>query len=76
MSGGGGVVGRVDRFLGGAPDPVRVSWDDRADGFATSRSRTITPGTLKAGSYRVTLRVEDGGGREMEASHDFTIVGG
>lgn len=73
---GGGVVGRVDRFLGGSRDPVRVSWDDRADGFATSRSRTITPGELQAGSYRVTLHVEDSGGREIEASHDFTVVDG
>jgi predicted Ser/Thr protein kinase len=71
---GGGVVGGVSRFLGGGEDPVRVSWDDRADGFATSRNRTITPGELEAGSYRVTLRIEDSDGRDTEASHDFTVV--
>ena len=73
---GGGVVGGVRRFLGGGSDPIRISWDDHADGFATARSRTITPGQLEAGSYRVTLRVEDSDGRETETSHDFTIVGG
>ncbi len=72
----GGVVGRVGRFFGGGSDPVRVSWDDQADGFATSRSRKITLGELEAGSYRVTLRVEDSGGRQIETSHDFAVVDG
>ena len=73
----GGVVGGVRRLLGRAPDPVdpvRISWDDHADGFATSRSRTITPREMEAGSYRVTLRIEDSGGRQIETSHDFTVV--
>lgn len=73
---GRGVVGRVARFFGGGSDPVRVSWDDKADGFATSRSRTLTLGELEAGSYRVTLRVEDSNGRQIERSHDFTVVEG
>ena len=71
---GGGVVGGVRRFFGGGSAPVRVSWDDHSDGFATSRSRTITPGELEVGSYRVTLRIEDSGGRGIETSHDFTVV--
>jgi predicted Ser/Thr protein kinase len=72
---GGGVVGGVRRFFGGSGDPVRVSWDDQSDGFATSRRRTITPGDLAPGSYRITLRVREGAGRETETTHDFTVVG-
>jgi hypothetical protein len=70
----GGVVGRVGRFFGGGSDPFRESWDDGADGFATSRKRMISPSDLAPGSYRITLQVEDSDGRDAEASHDFTIV--
>lgn len=72
---GGGIVGGVRRFLGGGRDPVRVTWDDRSDGFATARERTIVPGDLEPGSYQITLRVEDSTGRETESRHDFTVVG-
>jgi len=70
----GGVVGRVGRFFGGGSDPFRESWDDEADGFATARERVISPGDLEPGTYRVTVRLEGGDGRDAEASHDFTIV--
>ncbi|MND02801.1 hypothetical protein D3C83_223170 [compost metagenome] len=69
-------MGRVGRFFGGGTDPFRETWGDRADGFATSRARMVSPGELAAGSYRITLSVEDGGGRETEASHDFTVLDG
>jgi predicted Ser/Thr protein kinase len=72
---GGGIVGGVRRFLGGGGAPVRVTWDDRSDGFATARDRRIVPGDLEPGSYRITLRVEDSTGRETESRHDFTVVG-
>ncbi len=71
---GGGVVGRVGRFLGGSSDPVRVSWDDEADGYATVRARTITIGDLDVGAYRLTVTIEDQDGRDEEASHEFTVV--
>jgi len=70
----GGVVGRVGRFFGGGDDPIPVTWDDRADGFATSRTRTVPLVGLEPGSYRVTLRVGDKDGGEVEARHDFTVV--
>jgi hypothetical protein len=47
----------------------------RQDGFATARDRRVAPGDLGPGSYRLTIQIEDGGGRNAEASHDFTIVG-
>ncbi len=71
---GGGVIGRVGRLFGGGSDPFRESWDDGADGFATSRERVIAPGDLEPGSYRITLQVGGGDGRDAEASYDFTIV--
>lgn len=70
----GGVVGGVRRFFGGGNDPVRVTWSDQADGFATARERTIAPGELEPGAYRMTIRIEESGGRETESSHEFTIV--
>jgi predicted Ser/Thr protein kinase len=71
---GGGVVGRVGRLFGGGSDAFRESWDDGADGWATRRERTIAPGALDPGPYRLTLEIEDGRGRDADASHDFTIV--
>lgn len=71
---GGGVVGGVRRFLGGGDDPVRITWDDTSDGFGTARERTIDPGELEAGSYRLILQVEDASGREAEGDQEFTVV--
>ena len=70
----GGVVGRVGRFFGGGSDAFRESWDDEAEGFATTRTRTISPGDLAPGPYRITVNVESSGGRDAEASHEFTVV--
>jgi serine/threonine protein kinase len=71
---GGGVVGRVGRLFGGGRDPFRETWDDEADGFATVRTRAITPGDLEPGAYRVTVGVESRTGGDVDASHEFTVV--
>jgi hypothetical protein len=73
-AGGGGVVGRVGRLFGGGRDPFRESWDDEADGFATARTRRITPGDLEPGAYRVTVAIESDSGDDPDASHEFTVV--
>ena len=70
---GGGVVGRVGRFFGGGRDAFRETWDDEADGFATARTRSITPGDLEPGAYRLTVAIDATSG-DADASHVFTIV--
>jgi predicted Ser/Thr protein kinase len=70
----GGVIGGLSRLFGGGDDPVRLTWNDEADGFATSRSRTIKPGDLEAGSYRLTVRIAGSSGRDFAASHEFAVV--
>jgi hypothetical protein len=71
---GGGVVGRVGRLFGGGRDAFRESWDDEADGFATARTRAITPGDLQPGAYRISIDVESSSGGDPDASHEFTVV--
>lgn len=71
---GGGLVGGVRRLFGGGADPVRLGWDEVSDGFATSRTRTVSPGPLEPGSYQASLRLRDVRGREAEASLEFLVV--
>jgi len=72
---GGGLVGGVRRLFSGRNDLLRMTWEDRADGSATARSRRVDPVDLEPGPYRMDLRLEDDRGRGTEASHDFTVLG-
>jgi len=72
---GGGLVGGVRRLFNGRNDLLRMTWEDRADGTATARSRQLDPVDLEPGPYRLDLRLQDDRGRGTEASHDFTVLG-
>ena len=70
---GGGVVGGVRRFFTGGEDPVRLTWDDEAEGFGTSRVRSLDLSDLDPGAYRLSVAVESDVG-DAEGSQDFTVV--
>ena len=71
---GGGVIGGVRRFFGGGGEASQSSWEDRADGFASVRSRPMSTGSLEPGDYEVTIKIEVDGGREAEVSQRFEIL--
>ncbi len=71
---GAGALGTVRKLLGGSNRPLSVSFDDRTDGSATRRHRSIELGQLEPGSYRVTLVVTDDRGRRRERSHAFVVT--
>ena len=70
---GGGVVGGVRRFFTGGDDPVRITWDDEADGYGTPRVRSVDLSDLEPGAYRLSVTVESDRG-DAEGSQDFTVV--
>jgi hypothetical protein len=62
------------KLLGGGSRPVKVSYDDVADGPRERHHRTIDITDLEAGAYSLTITFSDGSGRIRERRQEFRIT--
>jgi hypothetical protein len=62
------------KLLGGGSRPVKVSYDEVAEGPRERHHRSVDIGELEAGSYSLTITFSDGSGRVRERRQDFRIT--
>ena len=69
-----GGQGGLRRLLGGGSRPVKVSYDEVADGARERYHRSVDVGELEPGTYSLTVSYSDGEGRTRERRQEFRIA--
>jgi hypothetical protein len=64
----------IRKLLGGGSRPVKVSYDEVAEGARERHHRTVDVGELEAGGYSLTITFSDGDGRTRERRQEFRIT--
>jgi hypothetical protein len=73
--GGGSIFGWIGRLFGGGGPPISISFDGVAEGRATTVLRQVDISSLKPGSYRLKIVVEDPvSGAEVERESELKVV--
>jgi hypothetical protein len=62
------------KLLGRGSRPVKVSYDEVAEGPRERHHRSVDIGELEAGAYSLTITFSDGSGRIRERRQDFRII--
>ncbi|MGQ0714809.1 MAG: hypothetical protein ACT4PJ_13930 [Gemmatimonadaceae bacterium] len=69
-----GGQGGLRRLLSGGSRPVKVSYDEVADGPRDRYHRSVDVSELPAGTYSLTVTFSDGDGRTRERRQEFRVT--